>query len=86
MYIRFTTTYRDERGYTDTGVFHALGFLSRSDSTFDYDLEVIDQIRTWFNIHLERPARFDKHKSRKYSSRAICWYKCKAVRHISHMY
>lgn len=42
MYIRFITTYRDERGPDDecqdsTGVFQALGFLSRSEETFEYD-------------------------------------------------
>lgn len=37
MYIRFITTYRDERGDTETGVFQALGFLARNHETFEYD-------------------------------------------------
>jgi len=48
MYIRFITTYRDSRGYTETGVFHALGHLAESESTFEYDRENIKRIQRWF--------------------------------------
>lgn len=86
MYIRFTTTYRDERGYTETGVFHALGFLARSEHTQEYDREQVEKIKTWFNKYLDRPTRFNKHSRKHISSPALCWFKCSAVRHIGHMY
>lgn len=86
MYIRFITTYRDERGYAETGVFQALGFLARSEETFEYDRERINDIRWWFGNYLERPTRFNKHSGNRNTSPALSWYKCSAVRHIGHMY
>lgn len=57
MYIRFTTTYRNSRGYARTGVFQALSFLARNESTFEYDRENINEIRNWFGKYLDRPNR-----------------------------
>lgn len=86
MYIRFITTYRDERGYAGTGVFQALGFLSRSEQTFEYDRDRVNDLRWWFGNYLDRPARFNKHSRKHVSSPALCWFKCSATRHIGHMY
>ena len=37
MYIRFTTTYRDERGDVWTGGVQALGCRARQHETFEHD-------------------------------------------------
>lgn len=86
MYIRFITKYKDELQETNTGVFQALGYLIRSEATFQYDKEKLEEIRNWFNSNLEKPNRFNKHSNQHKSNIAISWFKDSASSHLAKMY
>ena len=87
MYLRFITTYTNEYDEESTGVFQCLGHLLRSETTYDYDKEILESIRVWFNDNLERPDRFNKQsRSNKRNNIALSWFKSTALDHIKNMY
>jgi len=86
MYLRFITNYFDEYGKESTGVFQCLGYLIRSESTYDYDKEKLEEIRVWFNTYLEKPDRFNKQSRKNGKNVALSWFKNTAVDHIRNMY
>ena len=86
MYLRFITEYIHEDGDKATGVFQCLGHLIRSKETFDYDMDRLKLIRSWFNEHLDRPTKFNKGLNKKRNNVALSWFKSSAKEHIGKMY
>jgi len=86
MYLRFITEFINEWNENQTGVFQALGHLIRSDHTFEYDKQKLEEIRAWFNNNLEKPDRFNKHSNKNKSNIAISWFKDTSNLHVKKMY
>ena len=86
MYIRFITEYINERDKQSTGVFQALGYLVRSNQTFDYHKEQLEEIRLWFNKNLEIPDKFHKSSNKHANNIALSWFKHTATEHLQRMY
>jgi len=86
MYLRFISSYTNEWDEPSTGVFQALGHLIRDEDVFEYDRVRLKEIRTWFNVHLERPTKFNKTSNKNKSYVAISWFKDTAIEHLERMY
>lgn len=86
MFIRFTTRFMNEYGDIENGVFQAAAFVRRNPDIYDYDLEILEGIKDWFNNNLERPTKFSKSKRRNAEGVSLSWYKSSAKNHIQRMY
>jgi hypothetical protein len=84
MYLRFVVTEIDEDSQKELGVFHAVAYLREDGKLFDYEEKLYDEIRLWFNKHLERPARFTASKGKHHLklNKAISWFKSGAHEHL----
>jgi hypothetical protein len=67
----------------EAGVFVAAYDLYYNSRLPDYETEQLRALFDWFNLNLERPARFSR--SRRYggAGRAVCWFKPTANAHLS---
>ena len=83
MYLRFVVEEKHPSSQRRLGIFHVLRYL-RDDGEFSTEeLNQMNQIMDWFDIHLNTPDIF-KHSNRKRSeSKAISWFKDTANEHIS---
>ena len=86
MYIRFLAEFKNDNDETDTGIFQAAAFLRRSHKTYDYDKQFLLEIRDWFNLHLEKPDRFNKAKRKNAQNVSLSWFKSTATVHLQKMY
>jgi hypothetical protein len=87
MFLRFVTAEVHKESHQDLGVFHAAGKLRDSGSLSAVEEALLQQIREWFNSHLEKPARFTSAKppyDRKRRN-GISWFKDPAKEHIGKM-
>ncbi len=81
------TTELDDESHKEVGIFHAARYLRDSGSLSQAEEELLQEIRDWFNIHLEKPTRFTSAKppySRKRQN-GISWCKDSAHQHIGKM-
>jgi hypothetical protein len=85
MYLRFVVAEIDEDTSRELGVFHALGKLRDAGVLAPHEEETEDEIRKWFDKHLEKPARFTAAKPPHYrkQNKAISWFKDTAHDHLS---
>jgi hypothetical protein len=86
MYLRFVVAdYIDEDSQRPLGVFQAVADIRRWGWLSPDEEEQHELIREWFNVHLEKPARFTASKPPYYrkQSRAISWFKDSAKEHIT---
>jgi len=86
MFLRFTTQFKNEDGEFEKGVFQAAAFLRRNSETYNYDLQLLEELKHWFNLNLDRPTRFSKSKRKNAESKSLSWYKSTAREHIQKMY
>ena len=84
MYIRFVIGARDPDSGRDLGIFQAVYDLRDLGKLHPYEEAHVEELRQWFNVHLERPARFTTSKPPYYRkmNRAISWFKDSAQEHI----
>jgi hypothetical protein len=87
MFLRFVTTELHDESHQELGIFHAARYLRDSGSLSQAEEELLQEIRDWFNIHLEKPKRFTSAKPPYYRKRqnGISWFKDSAHRHIAKM-
>jgi hypothetical protein len=85
MYIRFVISALNESSGRREGLFQAAATLRESSMLSDYELEQLDELRSWFNVHLERPSRFSRSR-RSQHGEAISWFKDSATGHIARMH
>lgn len=69
-------------GFHAAGQFRDSGLLSHAEET------LLQEIRDWFNINLEKPSRFTSAKPPYYRKRqnGISWFKDSANEHIGKMH
>jgi hypothetical protein len=87
MFLRFVTKEMHDESHQDLGVFHAAGKLRDSGSLSAAEEARLQEIRDWFNNHLEKPTRFTSAKPPYYRKRqnGISWFKDSAQEHIGRM-
>ena len=85
MYLRFVVAQKHWESGREMGIFHAFRYLRDDGDLYAYEEDQHDYIRQWFNCNLARPTRFTASKSPSYRkpSKAICWFKHTAHRHLS---
>jgi hypothetical protein len=88
MFLRFVTTELDDESHKELGVFHAAGKLRDSGLLSQAEETLLQEIRDWFNINLEKPSRFTSAKPPYYRKRqnGISWFKDSAGEHIGKMH
>lgn len=86
-FIRFTIDEIDSDSLKPLGVLNAAFELQRKGKLSKDEDALIDQLRNWFNTHLDRPERFSRSRSKARNKRgkALSWFKDSAVDHIRQM-
>jgi hypothetical protein len=87
MFLRFVTAELDDESHREIGIFHAPGRLRDSGSLSRAEEELLQEVRDWFNINLEKPKRFTSAKPPYYRKRqnGISWFMDSAREQISKM-
>ena len=85
MYLRFVVAQVDEDSGRELGVFQAAYNLRDDGKLYPYEEPQLDELRQWFNTHLQGPTRFTASKPPYYrkKSTAISWFKDSAQEHIA---
>ena len=88
MFLRFVTTELDDESHKELGIFHAAGKLRSRGSLSQEEETLLQEIRDWFNVNLEKPKRLTSAKSPYYRKRqnGISWFKDSAGEHIRKMH
>jgi len=82
MYVRFVVAEVDDDSEREAGVFQAASKLRDTGKLYPYEESYLEELRQWFNLHLEKPTRFTAAK-RYGKRRAISWFKDSAQEHIA---
>lgn len=85
-YLRFVVHWKDEDSGRRQGLFHALAWLRDEGRLSSGESVAHEQVRAWFNQHLETPTSFARSSRSHAKNVAIGWFKDTAVEHISRMY
>ena|ERR1700731_191665 len=87
MFLRFVTAELHDESHQEFGIFHAAGKLRDSGSLSQAEETLLQGVRDWFNINLEKPKRFTSAKPPYYRKRqnGISWFKDSAGKHIGKM-
>lgn len=85
MYVRFIVGDRNDDSGCELGVFQAVNNLGDSGKLYPYEEAVLQELRQWFNTHLQKPDRFTASKPPYYrkKNKAISWFKDTAHEHIA---
>src|SRR5439155_15969582 len=83
MYLRFVVAEVDDDSERELGVFQAASKLRDAGKLYPYEESYLDELRQWFNIHLEKPTRFTATRPPYGKKRAISWFKDSAQEHIA---
>ena len=85
MYVRFIVGDRNDDSGCELGVFQAVNNLGDSGKLYPYEESVLQELRQWFNTHLQKPDRFTASKPPYYrkKNKAISWFKDTAHEHIA---
>ena len=81
MYIRFISGEIDPDSRLSAGLFCAAHDLRWSDGLPDYELDLLCELRDWFELHLQTPFDYLPREPR-YDS-AVCWFKSTANEHLA---
>lgn len=85
MYVRFVVLELDNDSARGLGVFQAAWNLRDGGSLFPHEEIHLEELRQWFDLHLEKPTRFTASKPPYYrkKSKAISWFRDSAHEHIA---
>lgn len=83
-YIRFQIHEKDPWSTKSLGIFHAIADLRDGGTMLDYHQTHADDLRKWFNDHLEAPGRFSRKKDQR-KTRWISRWKETATEYIEKM-
>ena len=78
-YVRFVVGRKDEDSHVEQGIFQAAAQALEGQEIAGSDAEELNELRQWFNQHLDEPVSFGRGKFPK----GICWFKTGATEHIS---
>lgn len=84
-FIRFVIEDIDRDSGRRQGLFQAAKALRDAGLLTGVDHERLENIRAWFNEHLERPARLAVSSRPHSKAQAISWYRDTATQHIAKM-
>src|SRR5690242_2239664 len=84
-FVRFVVQHIDEDSGRRSGLFVALGALSRSGALLGHECERYRESLDWFNVNLERPRRFARSRRNHPRAIALSWFKPGAIEHIERM-
>ena len=85
MYLRFVVAQVDKGSGRELGVFQAAYNLRDAGKLYPYEKPQLDELRQWFDTHLQEPTRFTASKPPYYrkKSSAISWFKDSAREHVA---
>ena len=81
MFIRFVSSEIHRYSHVSVGLFGAAFSLRCSMGLPQYEIDALEELRQWFNDHLESP--FDFLPRAKRYEPAICWFKPTARKHLA---
>ena len=82
MYVRFVVDEIDEDSGVEQGIFQAMYRLSRAGKLNAAEEVWWADVRTWFNLELEKPGRLARSRRTGANPVAISWFKESAAEHI----
>lgn len=85
MFLRFVIPENDPDSGKRQGLFQAISDLQYEARLTVEEEDLYNDLRRWFNEHLERPTRFSRASRHNPSNVAISWFKDSATSHISKM-
>jgi hypothetical protein len=85
MFVRFIISKNDSQSGRRQGLFQAAKALRESGALSAVDYEYLEDIRDWFNEHLEKPTRLAVSPRANSKAQAISWFKDTALEHIAKM-
>src|SRR5579885_1637628 len=85
MLIRFVIEQRDSDSGKRQGLFQAAKALRESGRLSRLDENALEELRNWFNEHLERPSRLAFSTRPHAKEQALSWFKDTATTHIAKM-
>jgi hypothetical protein len=75
VYVRFITSFVNEAGEIETGIFNALAFIRDHSLTIDDDVNKLTVLMKWFNRYLAKPDRFSNSGNKNPAAIALSWFK-----------
>jgi len=85
MFIRFVVRNLDRQSGRRQGLFQAAHALRKSGALNGQDHDRLENIRDWFNEHLDKPTRLAVSSRPHSKAQAISWFKDTATEHIAKM-
>ena len=82
MYVRFVVDKIDPNSGVELGIFQAAYRLAEAGTLAPHEEAWWYDIRGWFNLKLEKPARFARSRRPGANRCAISWFKADATHHI----
>jgi hypothetical protein len=81
-YVRFVVGCKDEDSHVEKGIFQAAAEALECQSVSRSDATELDELQTWFDENLKKPASFGRGNLRL----GICWFKTGSTDHISRIW
>ena len=85
MYLRFVVTENDEDSGRQMGLFSAGGVLNDKGHLYDYEVQIRNNILSWFSENLEVPDVQASESNYYANPNTISWFKSTAIDHITKM-
>jgi len=82
VYVRFVVDQTDPDSGVELGIFQAMYQLWRAGKLAPHEEVWWEEIRAWFNVKLQEPARLSRSRRPGASKCAISWFKSSAKNHI----
>jgi hypothetical protein len=85
VFIRFVVKDLDSSSGRRKGLFQAAKALRESSALSGDDYDRLENIRSWFNDHLDKPKRLSVSARPHSKAQALSWFKDTATEHIAKM-
>lgn len=85
IFVRFVIRAPDPASGHRQGLFQAMSDLNRSGALSVHEQLAWDELKEWFNRHLDRPDRLARASRAHARNAALRWFKSDATEHISRM-
>ena len=83
MYLRFVVNDIDEDSGLERGIVQAMYLLWRAGRLAPHEEAWWADVRSWFNLELEKPERLARSRRPGAKQRAVSWFKSTATEHIT---
>jgi len=75
MFVRFITSFINENGDIETGIFNAVAFIRDHSLTQDDDVNKLTALMKWFSRYLAKPDRFSNSSNKNPAAISLSWFK-----------